>query len=356
MAETYGLSQFTFDGELIQSVSEMVFDYVVTAPDINSVHTIYDNIVMDKEIGFIGAGGLAGKAAQGCDPTAQTFSGTSRLLKWEPEEYELLLHLCYTDLKGTIAEYSLKTGTQRPDFTSSDYMNITQIVLERAMNEFIFRTVWFGDTDADTVANGGILTNGTDKTYFNLINGFFKQMETQVTANSDQLVTITENAGASYAAQALDPDNIQGYFESAYFNAPAEIEMMDNRVILCTRSVYNAYAKSLSGLALESMYVNLTEGVRTLAYQGIPLISLPEWDRVIKAYEDNGTTLNNPHRFVYTSKDIIGVGVDSTNSFRNLDVWYDKDTRKVKIEAMGSIDAKLMNPELFMIGTGAVGS
>jgi hypothetical protein len=41
--------------------------------------------------------------------------------------------------------------------------------------------------------------------------------------------------------------------------------------------------------------------------------------------------------------------VDDESSFGNIDIWYDKDSRKVKMEGMGVADAKLINPALFII-------
>jgi hypothetical protein len=41
--------------------------------------------------------------------------------------------------------------------------------------------------------------------------------------------------------------------------------------------------------------------------------------------------------------------VDDESSFGNIDIWYDKDSRKVKMEGMGVADAKLINPALFEI-------
>jgi hypothetical protein len=356
MAAPISLSAFTFEGELLNSIKELVMDQIVQAPEFTLLHTLYPNIVEDKEIGFIGEGGLVGKANQGCDPTAHSFTIATRMLKWSPVDWDILIHACWTDLKATAASYSLKTGVNIPDFSTSDYMNIVVEVLVVAMKKFFIRLVWFNDTDADTVANGGILTAGTDKTYFNLLDGLWKQIDTQITSNPSQLVTITENAGGSYTLQALVKTNVQGYLESLVFGAPVTLRAMSDTAIFCTQSFYDGYAKSLAGTTISEMFEILQNGQKVLKYQGIPLIPIPVWDEIIAAYEDNGTTYNNPHRALYTSKSVLGVGLDSLNSFEDLQVWYDKDSRKVKIEAMGQADAKILNTDLFMVATGATGS
>ena len=353
MAKVLNFDNFSFTAEQIREVKTLLWDEVLEAPEISLIHTIYDNIVYDKEIGFIGKGGMVGKAQQGnTTPVAQAYAIATRKITWTPKGWEILIHQHRSDIEATAAVYSMKTGSSYSDFTSSDYMAIVLEALALSVKEFIIRLVWFNDTAADVIANGGTLTAGTDKTFFNLIDGFWKQMLTQVTANAAQKVAITENAGATYLLQALVPANVVGYLQKTVFNADINIRKMGNQFILCTQSVYDAYIQSLQATGagmVESMYTNLVAGMKTVTYNGLPLIPIPIWDVIIKAYYNNGTKLVNPHRIVYISKDILAVGVDSEKSFGDLDVWYDKDTRLVKIEAQGKADAKLLNPALFQL-------
>ena len=350
MAKVLNFDNFSFTAEQIREVKTLLWDEVLEAPEISLIHTIYDNIVYDKEIGFIGKGGMVGKAQQGnTTPVAQAYAIATRKITWTPKGWEILIHQHRSDIESTAAVYSMKTGSSYSDFTSSDYMAIVLEALALSIKEFVIRLVWFNDTAADVIANGGTLTAGTDKTFFNLIDGLWKQILTQYTANAAQRVTISENAGNSYANQALLPANVKGYLQSVVFGADINIRKMTNQFILCTQSVYDAYVQSLQGVTIESMYVNLTNGVKTLMFNGIAIIPIPIWDVIIKAYYNNGTKLVNPHRILYTSKDLLAVGFDSEKSFGDLDVWYDKDTRLVKIEAQGKADAKLLNPALFQL-------
>lgn len=349
MASILDQAKFTFTAEQIRAVNELVFEDILEAPEIALFHTVFPNIVTDKEIGFVGEGGLVGVANQGCDPEAQNFLISTRLLKWEPTDWEVLLHECWKDLKSAASVYSLDKGTAIKDFTTSDYMTIVTDVLGKAMRKFIIRLVWFSDTDAENVTDGGIITDGVDVKFFTILDGLWKQIETQLTSNPAQRVTIAENAGASYAAQALDPDNVQGYLTDTVFNAPILLRQSSAPILLCTQTVYDAYSKSLRGLNLSEMYVNLTDGIRTLTFDGKPLIPVPIWDEMILAFENTGVKLHNPHRIVFTTKSVLGIGVDKVESFGELDIWYDRDSRKVKIEAMGVADTKLMNPALMQV-------
>jgi len=349
MAGLLDMTKFTFDGETIQAISEMVFDEVLNAPEISFIHTVFPNIVTDKEVGFIGEGGLVGVKNQGCDPQPQDWKIASRLLKWTPQDWEILIHACWQDLKTSAAVFSLNTGTSIADFTNTDYMNIVVEVLSVAMKKFIIRLVWFNDVNAKNVSANGLITNGVDVKYFNLIDGFWKQIMLQITLNTKQRVAITENTGTTYAGQVLVPANIVGYLQKLVFGAPITLRSQSDGIIPCTQTFYDAYAMSLQGFNLESMYANLVNGQRTLTYNGIPLLAMPIWDEMINAYENTGVKLNNPHRAVYTTKRVLGIGVDDESSFGNVDIWYDKDSRKVKMEGMGVADAKLTNPALFQV-------
>ncbi|OJV40833.1 MAG: hypothetical protein BGO29_14795 [Bacteroidales bacterium 36-12] len=423
MASILDFSKFSFSVEEIRAVKELIFDEVIESPELSLFATVYPGIVYDKEVGFVGEGGLVGVAGQGCDPEPQDYNIGTRVVRWEPKNWEILIHQCAKDLEDTAGLYSLKTGIAINDFTASDYMAIIVEVLSKNVKEFVIRLVWFNDVDADntiieklptaavteqtagqaiagtvyagvtsetvdavkcalangtvvylndtaavgnaqvdtiyyskdtvnktTVYSGGDITPGAAVKYFNIINGFFKQMEIQITGNAEQHVAIAENAGATYVAQRLTPANVRDvYLPGLIYDANMILRGMDNGVILCTQSFYDGYSKSLKGISLSELYVNLTEGIKVLTYDGIPLVPMKIWDKIIKTYYNNGARLLNPHRAVYVTKDILAVGVDSESSFGDLDIWYNKDSRKVKMESMGKADAKLLNPELFQI-------
>lgn len=343
------LAKFTFTKEELKSVKELVYEGIIQSPELGLFCTIHEGVKFKKDVGFVGPGGLVGKAGQGCDPEAQSWNVVTRKITWEPADWEVYLKQCYTELESTIAVYSLKTGIQKSDFTSSDYMTIVVDFLIEGIKDMMLRFAFFGDVDADVIANGGQLTAGTDKGFFNVIDGFFKQITTAYTANSKQRIAIAENAGANYAAQALVEANVQGYLKNLTAKASPLLKQMTGNIIICTQSFYDAYKASLQGTSLESMYVNLITGIKTLSYDGKPLIPVPKFDAIIEAYYDNGTKLVNPHRAIYTNPGVLAVGVDEMGNFAEIDVWHEKKDRNVYSLATGKIDAKLANPKLVQI-------
>lgn len=355
MAKFLDMDKFQFCGKVIQAISELIMEETIQGVDINAIHTVFPDIVTKTEIGFVGDGGMVGVAGQGCNPTAQEWKINTRKLNWEPKRWEILLEECWTDLENAATIYSLRTGVDIPDFTDTDYMNLVIEVLKKSVMDFWWRLFWFNDTAAKNVddeESPGIITKGLNLKYFTIIDGFWKQIVSQATTNTKQrAATIAENTGATYTAQELNPANVKGYLNKVVFGAPLELRNMNDRFILVTQSVYDAYTQSLQdACCLESSRMALLNGMSALSYNGIPVIAMPVWDKMIAANEDTGTKLNNPHRILFTAKSVLGVGVDSIDSFDKFRIWYDPNSRKVKVEAMGRSDAKLTNPEYFSLG------
>ena len=347
------LSNFNFNGYQVQSVKELVWELLASVEGALSFVTTFDNIKVNTEVGFIGEGGLVGLASTGCEPTAQDYQIGTRKVTWQPKDWEILLELCYTDLTSTIAAFDLKNGLEKPDITRSDYLALMAEALHRSIEKFLWRFFWFNDTAAATVTNGGVITNGTNVGYFNLIDGFWKQIFTQVTAHPEQKVSIAANAELTKALQEsqLTPSSVSALLYEMTYKAPIILRQQTDKAIYVTQSVYDAYKKSLSDVsvaALESRQENFINGMPALKCNGWDVVAMPMWDEIIRAYEDNGTTYNKPHRALAVTKKILGAGFDKVGDFEKLDIWYNKDTRKVKVEAMGNGDAKLLDPKLFV--------
>lgn len=345
MANVLDFSQFSFTAEQIRDINKLVFDKIVSAPEINALVTLYDGIVYDKEIGFITGSGLVGVANQGCNPTPQDWNINTRKITWTPKGIELLIEQCWSTLESTAATYALHTGVRRPDFTTTDYMAIVVRELVEAVKQMFTRLVWFSDTAITTSE----LTAGTGIEYFNVLDGLWKQIFAEGAANPKVVTTITENSGATYAAQKINPDNILGYLEGLVFNAPMPLRQQTDGVIYATQSFVDAYTIAMSknsGSAyfIDKSYENTINGQFAPMYMGIPIIAVPFWDKLIRGYFDNGTVWTLPNRAIYTTKSNLAVGVDGEGSFSELNTFYLPSTRTVRMELMAKLDAKLLNP------------
>lgn len=342
-------SNFSFSVEEIRDINEMVFDEILHAPDLNFIHTMFSGIKANKEIGFIGASGLVGVAHQGCDPVPQDWNVGTRKVTWTPKKWEVLIEECADDLEDTAAIYCMNNGIKMDDLTDTDYMAILVIVLTDAIKDFFYRLVWFNDTDSENVSKSGIITEGVDVKYFNILDGFFKQLQTAVTKDANLLVTIDRNSKATKAEQmALTEDEAYNILNSMYYKAPIELRMSGNMRFLVTQTIADGYEQYLSGKNLEITYTNLVEGLKTFKFRGVDVVVLPIWDKMIQSYNDQGATYFKPHRAVLIEQRNLAVGTPTEEAFDGFRIWYNPDERKNKVETMGQMDAKILNGVRFV--------
>ena len=159
------------------------------------------------------------------------------------------------------------------------------------IKKFFIRILWFGDVDAANVADGGLITNGVDIEYFDLLDGYFKQLQVAVTSKGELLVTIAQNDKASKNAQMeLSGEDAYSILEKMYFAAPIAMRSSGKMRFLVTQSVADGYTKYLQGKNLESTYKNTVDGLSALKFQGVDVIPMPIWDEMIQSYQDKGAT------------------------------------------------------------------
>lgn len=346
------LSKFQFNGEEIRAINELVYERVITSPYFGYIHTIVPGIEFDKEIGFITGAGLVGLADPGCKSETQPWTINTRSLKWAPKRWEIFVEECATQLENTAAQYVLRQGVNYYDLTNTDYMNIVAEVLESAIYDFLWRVVWFSDTEAANVGTGdGVITAGTDVAFFNLIDGLFKQLDEQVTLNPAQGVTIAANSQNTKALQdsSLTPQLAYEAISNAYYALPLGARNSGQLQILVTRSVANKYEQYLSSVGSnELQYRNVVDGIARLYFNGVEVIPVDHWDMNIRQYMDLGATWYKPHRIVVVSKQNTMVGMPTEGGFRQADIWYERKDKTNYIRVNDAIDAKFGNPALIV--------
>ncbi len=351
MGKVIDLSKFTFTAEQVRDINELIFDDILHAPDLNFLHTIFEGIEYDKEIGFVTEGGPVGKKAQGCDPTAQDWNISTRKVVWEPKAWEVIIDQCAKDLESSMAVYCMNKGVRGNDLSDTDYMVIAANVLGQAIKDMLYRIVWFSDKDAKNVADSGIITAGVDVDYFNIINaGFFKQLQTAVTSHPELLVAIEANTNATKKTQldGMTADAAYDILSKMYYAAPIEMRGTGNMRFLVTQTIADGYQQYLTGKGIESTYKNLVDGVNSLKFLGVDVIPVPIWDKMIQSYNDLGDKYQAPHRAVLIEKANLGVGTPSNGALEDVDIFYDKKSRINRMEATDKIDAKLINDARFV--------
>lgn len=351
MATIVDVSQLTLNPEEVREASQIIFEKIYNNPAIADIHEIEVGIRMKEQIVFSGRIGMVGKAAAGCTPnSAPGFTMTQKY--WDPATEDFRLVHCQKDLNALFKVFN-RASRMNPDFydiVGSEQMGIIVTAVENAMLESLMVKAWFADTAAATVENSGVFKNGTDIALFNSFNGLFKQIITENGGSNPTRVTISKNGGANYAAQALAADEGYGFLKDMYNKADSRLLSQPNAFFLVTRSIFDNYVDTLENKSLSNGFLERAEnGTLTVQYRGIPVINMGIWDRTIKAYQDNGTKLNLPHRAVLTVKENIPLGTLSTQDLGSLDVFYNQVTKSNYIDAAYTIDAKHLESYLTVL-------
>lgn len=201
-----------------------------------------------------------------------------------------------------------------------------------------------------TINNGGTFTEGLDEEYFNIIDGFFKQLRTAVTAHPAEGKAIAANSEATKAEQESEftPNAAYALLSEMYYAAPIALRNSGKMRFYVTQSVADRYQQYLTGKGIEREYKNLVDGINALKFLGVDVIPMPVWDEMIRSYQDLGETYFKPHRALLTMKAVLGVGTPSEEAFGEFDIWYDKTLRKNYVLVKDKIDAKVLNDTLLV--------
>ncbi len=251
----------------------------------------------------------------------------------------------------------LKAGKEKADVTSTDFAAYLTEVVNDAIFETVLRFAWLGDTTADTVANGSYLKNGTDPDYFNKMDGYWVQILAIVAANSARRTSTTittRNAAASYALQAFttaDTTNkvVSEALTNVRMGADLRLRSRTDLVFIATQTVADQYERELINANISYTTERLEGGIMLLKNGGIEIYSFSLLDRIIQTYFDNGTKWVNPHRLILTTKENLGLGVESVGALDSLDIFYDKKTKKNYIDFMIQMDAKVFSDNLVQV-------
>lgn len=344
------LQALTMNPEEATSVSQAIFEATITGGNLEEYHEIVTGIEHKTQIPFIGNLGLVGKKITGCDRGENPASIPLTEKFWDPVLIGDRLKHCAVDVNALFKLFQ-KAKRVNPDFydrISGEEFAMIIAKVEQAMTKMNNRLVWFGDTAAGNVADGGLITDGVDVDYFNIINGLFKQIFAEVPTTAKNYVAITKNAGSNYAAQALaDGDALKIFramhnkMDSRFFQA---LEDGAQPEYLVTRELMQNYHDTLEDKSIVFSLSETTDGITRMSYRGIPIKVRHDWDNNIQSYQDNGTKLNLPNRAILTVKENIPVGTLSTEDLNNIESWYEKKDKANYIDFDLKLDVKHLLP------------
>jgi len=352
MAEVVELSNLTLNNEEARSTSEVIFEKTIESPELSAVHRVDTDVDMDKFIPIVGELGLVGKADPGgCATNEITEVIPVSEKTWEPKLISGRLPICATDIPAKIKFWKrARQANKTWEEIDNEYMAFVEDQGIKAVHNSIIRHTEFGDKTAspfgDATGNQ-TLTVGTDKTFFNVINGMWEQVEADLALapnNEGYHYSITENGLATTALQlVLAADRALKAMRALYENIdPVAFE--GNLVFAMTRTMFNNWTAFLEDQSLAFMLTQAESkgGVSGFSYRGIPIVVRLDWDKTIKTYYNNGTTLHYPHRIILADIDNLPVGTRDSESLKDFSAQYDFVTKKWYMDFAYTIDMKIL--------------
>lgn len=351
-------ADLTFNGEELRDLREAVYEAQFDNPTPGDFHTIVPGIEALKQIGFIGRLGMVGKSGKGCDPTDDTNNIGMTEKFWNPKAVSVRLSACKTDLLNSLFVYAMQKGVKRADVTTTDFFNMIVDLFPVENLEALYRHAWFGDTAANTVdgSPAGTLTSGTDISFFNAIEGIWKQLATIVGTTPARLTTdlASRNGQATFALQAFTAqdttDNlVTNCLQNMRYAADLRLRGSAGIVYAVTQSVSDQYEKELTKANIAYTTERLENGMTILKSGGIVVIAFNLWDRIITEFYSNGTKYYKPHRAVLLNPQDIQIGLEMADSFTGLEVFFDKKSKRNYIDGDYTMDAKVIRDYMVQV-------
>lgn len=345
MPSLINVEDLTLNPQEVTEVSQIMWERVIESPTIADIHDVIEGIKYKTQILFGGIMGDSLKVSVGCTPNpANGLELTEDF--WDPIRYDARWEHCQADVN---ALFKLLKNYQKmnPDFYNridSEEMGILIAKIEQALPLDIMAKVWFNDSDAALIADGGNFTAGTDLALYNGNDGIWKQVFTKIVPGDENYVEITANAGATYADQKITPADAAEVLEAMYFAADPRLKDDPDARILVTSSIFDGYLQYLKNTQATGggFTAILENGQPALSIYGIPVVKMPLWDRKIKSLFDNGTKYDKPNRALMTTKYNIPIGTVSEQDFTSIDSFYEKYKKINVLDAVVEFDAKFL--------------
>jgi hypothetical protein len=341
MASLIDVSGLTLGAEEAREIGKLIIQNAFENGEIASLHEIETGIAYKTQIAFIGniADGI--KKSTGCTPNVGTGVTMSEKF-WQPEIYDIRWSHCAADL-NILQKLFTSAAKINPDFynrVDSEEMGVIYALIEKMLKEALPERIWFSDKVA-AIQPTGVFTTGTDLGKYTVIDGLFKQIFAEVGTGASNYVAITQNAGASYVAQALPADAALGYLTAVMNAADSRLLEDGTAKLRVTRSIADNYRNTLRTKTIGAGFLEVVEnGKPVLYFDGYEVVVMHQWDRVIKASQNNGTKLNLPHRIVFTPNSNVPVATRSTDDLAMLDSFYDQTLKSNIVDVAFSLDAK----------------
>lgn len=351
-----GLNDYLHNGGL-SDVNKLTFDAIFKYGELFNTCRPLTGVRNGDKAGYLGKMSDVGWAGSSCDPTYKDPTLGARGKAWELGDYEIPLKFCYKDLQDTIARYCLKTGTDAADLQGTEFMSkIFLPMLDEALARAYWRMAWFGNKMADNTDGSGSetdkeITSGVDTSLFTMADGFWKRITTHTAANASGAGQHFSLTGIDITQDGKALEVVEGVLESAS-------SLIKDGALFLTKSLSDALKKDYRREYKSTIpFMEVAEGVKLPSYDGHPIVTLAEWDNMIKDYQrtettsggTTTTTYNMPHRALFANPDNFLVGTTDKSVFADFNVWFEKKDRTNYVYLSSNIGTMIVDDTLYSV-------
>lgn len=355
MASTgINFTNLTPDNGAIREVSQLILASVFAPDALGGFVNFFPKVFTGDKIGVIGEFGLLGESFKGCGGEYGNNLIPATEKEWDINRWQIKDKICFADLENTLVKYAFQSGTNVGDLTGTQYMNdIIAPRLELAIKKLIWRLAWFGDKEAAVTGSGGVIKNSGDVKYFAVTDGLWKRAFEAVAAGTMSRVSIPANEQTTKATQVSAINGVgvaTGILDSIIEAASPTLRGMGGtiHITLALKDAIDADIKA-NNKGSELQWKAIFDGIQETNYNGVRVLAMPMWDEIIKAYEGTDAAYNKPYRAIYTVKDNMAVGSNSTSELADFDVWFDKKDDYNYIKAYDTIGTHFLQDGLAVV-------
>lgn len=357
-------NKFLVNNQGVTDLSELIFLTILQSGPLSDTMNMNFGIRQAQRVAGVGSFDPVGTSKSMCNPKFNNTNLATQEKVWSLGNITIAERLCADDFVNTIAQWSMRTGNSKADLTGTDMMSIViEPRLREQLEQALWRVLWFGDTAAKNVADSGVITDGVSLDLFTMTDGLFKRLFDAAPTSGKQYVEIAANNADTYDGQRaniLVKGVAMDIFDKLIYNADMRIRQGE-RIILATQSMVDALARDLkaNNIGSEGQWESLFDGLPyAIKYNGETIQPLPIWDDMIYRFqriskttgtgdaEVTKTTLYKPHRAVFTNKNNLMAGIESSEGLTSLNVWFSQDDQDVKILAREDVGTMIWEDDL----------
>ncbi len=348
-------TNLTPDNGAIREISELILASVFAPDALGAFINFFPNVHTGDKIGVVGEFGLLGEAYAGCGGEYGNNMIPATEKAWDINRWQIKDKICFTDLENTLVKYMFKNGIEAPDLTGTQYLqDIIAPRLELAIRKLIWRLAWFGDKSAAVTGSGGVIKNASDVKYFSVTDGLFKRAFEAVAEGTMKRVSIAANEEATKTAQRTamrQAGAATSLLDEIIEAASPVLRAQAEGTIYITVSLMDALNADIkaNNKGSELQWKALFDGIQETNYNGVRLLAMPMWDEIIKGFEGTEAADNKPYRAIYTIKDNLGVGSNSSDILEQFDIWFDKKDDYNYIKALDTLGTHFLQDDLAVI-------